>query len=56
MYNKGVYFFFKISPQPSFFCYLPPPSKKKLGAYDGDSAGTLAYKKDDSYAFSNAIR
>ena len=34
---------------------------KKVGAKDGDSAGTLAYNKgwkiiDDSYAFSNAIR
>ena len=34
---------------------------KKVGALDGDSAGTLAYNKgwkiiDDSYAFSNAIR
>ena len=34
---------------------------KKVGALHGDSAGTLAYKKDwkiidDSYAFSNAIR
>ena len=33
---------------------------KKVGALDGDSAGTLAYNKgwkivDDSYAFSNAI-
>ena len=35
--------------------------RKKVGAEDGDSAGTLAYNKgwkiiDDSFAFSNTIR